>query len=128
MFEMLGNWSFGDYFKEGAIDYAWEYLVEVLHLNPKDLYVTIFEGSPEENIPRDDEAARYWAKHLPTDHIIEGDKLERLLYSVNFQDLESMRHFQSVLDNIGIFNMLREKGIQDGDTVSLYGFEFEFYN
>lgn len=74
MFEMLGNWSFGDYFKEGAIDYAWEYLVEVLHLNPKDLYVTIFEGSPEENIPRDDEAARYWAKHLPTDHIIEGDK------------------------------------------------------
>ncbi|EFZ36727.1 alanine--tRNA ligase [Hoylesella oralis ATCC 33269] len=74
MFEMLGNWSFGDYFKEGAIDYAWEYLVEVLHLDPKDLYVTIFEGSPEENIPRDDEAARYWAKHLPTDHIIEGNK------------------------------------------------------
>lgn len=74
MFEMLGNWSFGDYFKEGAIDYAWEYLVEVLHLDPKDLYVTIFEGSPEENIPRDDEAARYWAKHLPADHIIEGNK------------------------------------------------------
>lgn len=61
-------------------------------------------------------------------YVIEGDKLERLLYSVNFQDLESMRHFQSVLDNIGIFNMLRERGIQDGDTVSLYGFEFEFYN
>ena len=74
MFEMLGNWSFGDYFKEGAIDYAWEYLVEVLHLDPKDLYVTIFEGSPEENIPRDDEAALYWAKHLPADHIIEGNK------------------------------------------------------
>ncbi len=74
MFEMLGNWSFGDYFKEEAIDYAWEYLVEVLHLDPKDLYVTVFEGSPEENIPRDDEAAKYWAKHLPEDHIINGNK------------------------------------------------------
>lgn len=74
MFEMLGNWSFGDYFKEGAIDYAWEYLVDVLHLNPADLYVTVFEGSPEENIPRDDEAARYWAKHVPADHIINGNK------------------------------------------------------
>ena len=74
MFEMLGNWSFGDYFKQGAIDYAWEYLVDVLHLDPKDLYVTVFEGSPEENIPRDDEAAGYWAKHLPADHIINGNK------------------------------------------------------
>ena len=74
MFEMLGNWSFGDYFKEGAIDMAWEYLVDVLGLNPDDLYVTVFEGSPEENIPRDDEAARYWAKHVPADHIINGNK------------------------------------------------------
>ena len=74
MFEMLGNWSFGDYFKEGAIDFAWEYLVDVLHLDPKDLYVTVFEGSPEENIPRDDEAATFWAKHLPVDHIINGNK------------------------------------------------------
>ena len=74
MFEMLGNWSFGDYFKEGAIDMAWEYLVDVLHLDPKDLYVTVFEGSPEENLERDDEAARYWAKHVPTDHIINGNK------------------------------------------------------
>ena len=74
MFEMLGNWSFGDYFKEGAIDMAWEYLVDVLKLNPADLYVTVFEGSPEENIPRDDEAARFWAKHVPEDHIINGNK------------------------------------------------------
>ena len=74
MFEMLGNWSFGDYFKEGAIDMAWEYLVDVLKLNPEDLYVTVFEGSPEENITRDDEAAKYWAKHVPEDHIINGNK------------------------------------------------------
>ena len=74
MFEMLGNWSFGDYFKEGAIDMAWEYLVDVLGLNPADLYVTVFEGSPEDNIPRDDEAASYWAKHVPADHIVNGNK------------------------------------------------------
>lgn len=74
MFEMLGNWSFGDYFKEGAIDYAWEYLVDVLHLNPADLYVTVFEGSEEEGLTRDDEAASYWAKHVPADHIINGNK------------------------------------------------------
>ncbi len=74
MFEMLGNWSFGDYFKEGAIDYAWEYLVDVLHLDPNDLYVTVFEGSPEENLSRDDEAAGYWLKHVPADHIINGNK------------------------------------------------------
>ena len=74
MFEMLGNWSFGDYFKEGAIDMAWEYLVDVLHLDPADLYVTVFEGSKEENLERDDEAASYWAKHVPADHIINGNK------------------------------------------------------
>ena len=74
MFEMLGNWSFGDYFKEGAIDYAWEYLVDVLHLNPADLYVTVFEGDPAEGLKRDDEAAKYWAKHVPADHIINGNK------------------------------------------------------
>ncbi len=74
MFEMLGNWSFGDYFKEGAIDYAWEYLVDVLKLDPKDLYVTVFEGSPEEKLQRDDEAAQYWLKHVPADHIINGNK------------------------------------------------------
>jgi len=74
MFEMLGNWSFGDYFKEGAIDMAWEYLVDVLKLDPKDLYVTVFEGSKEEGLERDDEAASYWAKHVSTDHIINGNK------------------------------------------------------
>lgn len=74
MFEMLGNWSFGDYFKEGAIDYAYEYLVDVLHLDPKDLYVTVFEGDPAEGITRDDEAAGYWAKHFPENHIVNGNK------------------------------------------------------
>ncbi len=74
MFEMLGNWSFGDYFKEGAIDYAYEYLVDVLHLDPKDLYVTVFEGDAAENLTRDDEAAGYWAKHFPKNHIVNGNK------------------------------------------------------
>ena len=74
MFEMLGNWSFGDYFKEEAIDWGWEYLVDVLHLDPKDLYVTVFEGSKEEGLSRDDEAAAFWAKHVPADHILNGNK------------------------------------------------------
>ena len=74
MFEMLGNWSFGDYFKAGAIDFAWEYLVDVLKIDPKNLYVTVFEGSPEEGIERDNEAAEIWAKHLPADHILNGNK------------------------------------------------------
>ena len=74
MFEMLGNWSFGDYFKEGAIDMAWEYLVDVLKLDPANLYATVFEGSPEEGLGRDDEAAKIWLKHLPADHIINGNK------------------------------------------------------
>ena len=74
MFEMLGNWSFGDYFKEGAIDMAWEYLVDVLKLDPKDLYVTVFEGDEKEGLKRDDEAADFWLKHVPADHIINGNK------------------------------------------------------
>ncbi len=74
MFEMLGNWSFGDYFKEGAIDYAYEYLVDVLKLDPKDLYVTVFEGDASENLSRDDEAASYWEKHFPKNHIVNGNK------------------------------------------------------
>lgn len=74
MFEMLGNWSFGDYFKQEAIDWAWEYLVEVLKLNPENLYATVFEGSEEDGLVRDDEAAAIWEKHLPKDHIINGNK------------------------------------------------------
>ncbi len=74
MFEMLGNWSFGDYFKKDAIDFAWEYLVDTLKLDPKDLYATVFEGSAEEGLSRDDEAAAIWLKHLPEDHIINGNK------------------------------------------------------
>ena len=74
MFEMLGNWSFGDYFKKEAINWAWEYLVEVLKLNPEHLYATVFEGSPEEGLSRDDEAASYWEQYLPKDHIINGNK------------------------------------------------------
>ncbi len=74
MFEMLGNWSFGDYFKQEAIDWAWEYLVEVLKLNPDNLYATVLEGSEEDGLVRDDEAASIWEKHLPKDHIINGNK------------------------------------------------------
>ena len=74
MFEMLGNWSFGDYFKQGAIDAAWEYLVSILHLNPEDLYVTVFEGDEKEGLARDEEAAKFWRKHVPEDHIINGNK------------------------------------------------------
>ena len=74
MFEMLGNWSFGDYFKKEAISWAWEYLVEVLKLDPSRLYATVFEGSPAEGLSRDYEAAGYWEQFLPLDHILNGNK------------------------------------------------------
>ena len=74
MFEMLGNWSFGDYFKKEAINWAWEYLVEVLKLNPERLYATVFEGSPAEGLDRENEAAGYWEQYLPKDHILNGNK------------------------------------------------------
>ena len=74
MFEMLGNWSFGDYFKEEAIAWAWEYLTEVLKLDKSRLYATIFEGDESEGLERDDEAATIWAKYLPVDRIINGNK------------------------------------------------------
>jgi alanyl-tRNA synthetase len=74
MFEMLGNWSFGDYFKKEAITWAWEYLVDVLKLDPNRLYATVFEGSKEDNLGRDDEAAEIWSQFLPKDRIIDGNK------------------------------------------------------
>ena len=74
MFEMLGNWSFGDYFKKEAIDWAWEYLVDVLKLNPERLYATVFEGYAPEGLERDNEAAGYWEQHLPASHIINGNR------------------------------------------------------
>ena len=74
MFEMLGNWSFGDYFKREAIDWCWEFLVDVLKLNPDILYATVFEGYAPEGLERDNEAAGYWEKHLPADHIINGNR------------------------------------------------------
>lgn len=74
MFEMLGNWSFGDYFKANAIAYAWEYLTEVLKLDKDRLFVTVYEGSVEDKVGRDEEAAQEWAKHISEDRIINGDK------------------------------------------------------
>jgi len=74
MFEMLGNWSFGDYFKREAIDWAWEFLVDVLKIDKNRLYATIFEGSPSEGIERDTEALECWKKHLPAERILLGSK------------------------------------------------------
>ncbi|MFT5750235.1 MAG: alanyl-tRNA synthetase, partial [Ancylomarina sp.] len=74
MFEMLGNWSFGDYFKKEAIDWAWELLVDVLKLPTDRLYASVFEGSEEDKIERDNEASGYWEKYLPISHIINGNK------------------------------------------------------
>ncbi len=76
MFEMLGNWSFGDYFKKEAIEWSWEFLTSVLNISPDRIYATVFEGSSEDNISRDDEAARVWELCLPKDgnRIINGSK------------------------------------------------------
>ena len=74
MFEMLGNWSFGDYFKKEAIEYAWEFLTDVVKINPDLLYVTVFEGSPADKLGRDNEAAEYWAQFISPDRIINGNK------------------------------------------------------
>ena len=73
MFEMLGNWSFGDYFKQEAIDWAWEFLTEVVKLDPNRLYATVFEGAESEGLERDNEAAAIWEKHLPADRILNGN-------------------------------------------------------
>ena len=74
MFEMLGNWSFGDYFKVEAIDWAWELLTEVYKIDRTKLYATVFEGCPEEGTELDTEAQKAWLKHLPADHVLTGNK------------------------------------------------------
>ena len=74
MFEMLGNWSYGDYFKKEAIDWAWELLTEVYKLDKSRMYATVFEGSEEDGVAFDQEAYDYWRQYLPEDHIIRGNK------------------------------------------------------
>ncbi len=74
MFEMLGSWSFGDYFKEDAINWAWQFLTDVCHLDKDKLYVTVFEGSDKDTLKKDYEAFNFWKKHLPEDRIINGNK------------------------------------------------------
>ena len=74
MFEMLGNWSFGDYFKEDAINWAWELLTEVFKLDKDRLYVSVFEGDTADNLPLDTEAKELWLKHVPAEKIILGNK------------------------------------------------------
>ena len=74
MFEMLGNWSFGDYFKKEAIAYAWEYLTEVVHIDKDRLYVTVFGGDEKDGQPADMDAYHYWMEHVSEDRIIYGNK------------------------------------------------------
>lgn len=74
MFEMLGNWSFGDYFKEEAIAWAWEFLTDVLKIRKEDLYVTVFEGSQDDKLEADTEALEMWKKHVPSERILFGSK------------------------------------------------------
>ena len=74
MFEMLGNWSFGDYYKSEATAWAWEFLTEELGIDPKRLYVTIFEGAKEDNLAKDDEAMEAWKRFMPEDRIIPCDR------------------------------------------------------
>lgn len=74
MFEMLGNWSFGDYFKEEAISWAWEFLHDRLGIPANRLYATIFEGAESDGLERDNEAASYWGRFLPQERILDGNK------------------------------------------------------
>ena len=84
MFEMLGNWSFGDYFKEEAIAWAWELLTKVYKINPDNLYVTIFEGAENEGLEKDMEAYNFWKKHIPEERILLGNKKD------NFWEMGAM--------------------------------------
>ena len=102
MFEMLGNWSFGDYFKTEAIDMAWELLTEVYKIDPAKLYGTVFEGSAEDGTTLDEEAIAAWRKHLPEDHVLLGnaapkypraaDSQKCLRVSGKHNDLEAVGH------------------------------------
>src|SRR6195952_4718496 len=74
MFEMLGNWSFGDYFKKEAIEWSWELLTDVLKIDKSRLYVTVFVGDEQEGLPKDEEAYDYWKQYVPEDHILLGNK------------------------------------------------------
>src|SRR5471030_2523592 len=74
MFEMLGNWSFGDYFKKEAIEWSWELLTEALKIDKSRLYVTVFEGDEKDGLPKDQEAYDYWKQYVPEDHILLGNK------------------------------------------------------
>ncbi|HMG16194.1 MAG TPA: alanine--tRNA ligase-related protein, partial [Saprospiraceae bacterium] len=74
MFEMLGNWSFGDYFKEEAIEWSWEFLTKVCNIPPDRLYATVFGGDDQEKLDRDNESLDYWLRYVPQDHIVYGNK------------------------------------------------------
>ncbi len=76
MFEMLGNWSFGDYFKKEAIAYAWEFLTEEMQIDKNDLYVTVFEGDDAEGLSKDDEAISFWESHIAPERILMGSKAD----------------------------------------------------
>ena len=76
MFEMLGNWSFGDYFKKEAIAYAWEFLTEEMQIDKNDLYVTVFEGDDAEGLSKDDEAISFWESHIASERILMGSKAD----------------------------------------------------
>ena len=76
MFEMLGNWSFGDYFKQEAIDYAWEFLTKEMQIDKNDLYVTVFEGDNSEGLSKDDEAISFWQSHVALERILMGSKAD----------------------------------------------------
>jgi alanyl-tRNA synthetase len=76
LFEMLGNWSFGDYFKKDAIAWAWEFLTEVCKINPDSLYVTVFEGAKEDDLSLDQDAYDFWKQHIAEDRILMGSKAD----------------------------------------------------